>query len=174
MNMKKIINIFSFVSVIAVLLLCLGVPFLLGNDRRNEFISLCYMGVVMIFAIPLLFRSFSLAYNKDKIKPQIWLIIYGIAVLVYVVIAINFGFVDMTRDLPLAIRKEFSQIGGSAQTIKITKSTQTIIVQGVKFSLSRDSFESPAASDSYQFVYLPNSKYVIDIIDDNGISLLKN
>ena len=77
--MKKIITILIIISIIAI-----GLMILLPDT---------YTWVLFPFAIPLVFGPWSLAAKRDKFQPKTWLIIYGIAVAVYLVLlalAVNF------------------------------------------------------------------------------------
>jgi len=78
-KMKKVITILIIMSIVAV---CLMI-----------FLPESYTWVLFPFAIPLVLGPVSLAVKRDKIKPKIWLIIYGIAVVVYLIlmsVAIHF------------------------------------------------------------------------------------
>ena len=57
--------------------------------------------------------------------------------------------------------------------INSNNSVQVVEVKGVRFDLPKDTYNSVNADDEYTFIYLPNSKYVIDVLDVNGFSLLK-
>ena len=139
-----------------------------------SFLFLCTMGILFPFVIPLLLGWFSLAVNKDKIKTKIWLTIYGCALLVYVVIVINFGFVNMIKDLPLVIREDYSQINGAVQTIENNQETRIFEIEGITFSIKNDSLENDIKpNENYTIIYLPNSKQVIDIIDGDGESQIR-
>jgi len=170
--MKKLINTLSIISVIAVLLLVLTAILWDGKNPRMSFMFSCSAGVLFVFAIPLVLGWFSLAVNKDKMNPKVWLAIYSAAILVYLVIAISLGFIGMIKDLPLAIREEYSRISGSAQIVMSNNSSQVVKVQGIQFDLPKDLFNVVTASEEYTLFYLPNSKYVIDIINGTKTSLI--
>lgn len=170
---KKLVNILSMISVLAVLLLCIGYFFFLEINPRIAFITSWFMGIITIFAIPLFFKTLSLAYNKDRIKPLVWLIIDAIATVLYIVIIITLGFVDTTLDLPLAIREEYTTIEGVPENILFTESNQKYYVNGIKFQMDCGDFNTVKKESSYLFIYLPNSNYIIDIKNVDGISLQK-
>ena len=169
--MKKIVNIFSIISLIAVLSLVLIEILWNGKSQRMSFIFLWSAGVLFVFVIPLVFRSFSLVAKMDKINPKTWLVIYGCAVLVYIVIAVMLGFINMTRDLPLAIREDYVSVEGEARVLD--EKSNKIIVASQEFTLENGKFNKAKPNESYRIIYLPNSKYVIDVINENGKSLLK-
>lgn len=170
--MKKAINILSF-SSIAVIFLLMFLDGVWGNkDQRMNFILWSQL-VLLPFAIPIMFGWFSLAVNKEKIKPKIWLIIYGCALAGYITIIVNFGFIDMTKDLPLAIREDFSQVSGVAQVIEETGSAQTIEVSGITLDLPKNTCHKISANEEYIITYLPNSMCIIEIIGEEGKSFMK-
>ena len=136
-----------------------------GKSPKMSFLFLWSAGILFVFAIPLVLGWFSLAVNREKMKPEIWMTIYGCAILLYVVVAINLGFISMTKDLPSALQGEFAQISGSVQIVKNTDSTQTVKVNGIQFEIPKNAFKAVNANAEYIFIYLPNSRYVIDIIN---------
>jgi hypothetical protein len=174
LNVKKLNNISIIVSIIALILIIIIEALYGDKGQRLSFISLWIETILFIFVIPLLFGCLSLAFNKDKINPKLWLLIYGCAIILYAVIQINFGFINITKDLPLAIRENYSVISGSVQIIESNESTQIIEVGGIQFDLPNDTFSPISAYDEYTVRYLPNSKYVINIIDKTEVSLIKH
>ena len=70
--MRKVVSVLIIISIIAIVLMLLLPEY--------------YTWVLFPFAIPLVLGPLSLAVNKDKFKPKTWLIIYGIAVVVYLVL----------------------------------------------------------------------------------------
>jgi len=87
--MKKVITILIVISIVAVVLLIFF--FVYYNGKPPAKLEL----VLIPFAIPLFFRSLSLAANRDKFQPKTWLIIYGILAFVYIIgltTSVLFGF----------------------------------------------------------------------------------
>ena len=171
--MKKLISILSVLSIIAVISLVIAAIILNGKNPRSTFFFEWIASVLIGFSIPLLFGWFSLSVNKDKLKPHLWLAIYSVAMCAYIVIILLFGIIGRTADLPAAFREEFSQIEGSVRIINSNNSIQSIEVKGIRFDLPKDTYNSVNTDVEYTFVYLPKSKYVIDIIDISGCSMLK-
>jgi len=169
---KKAINVLSISSVVVVVLLIVLGAILSNKDQRMGFILLWSDFVLFFFAIPIVFGWFSLAFNKDRIKPKVWFIIYGVALIGYIVILLNIGFIGMTKDLPLAIQEDYSQISGKVQIISNIEATRTVEVKGITFIIQKDTFNVISSDENYTFIYLPNSNSIIDIIDKNGKSLL--
>ena len=52
-------------------------------------------------------------------------------------------------------------------------SSYIFYIANQEFILSRDNFKAVNRNEVYRIIYLPNSKYVIDVIDENGRSLLR-
>ena len=169
--MKKAINILNIVSLIAIIPACALVPFFLSGDPRTSFIGLWFFWVLFLPLIPLIPRGFSLSNNKDKISPKIWLTIYAVMVTIYVVSSLFLGIIGHTRDLPAAFRKEYVSVEGEARVLD--EKSNKIIVAGQEFTLDNGKFNKAKSSENYRVIYLPNSKYVIDIINDDGKTLLK-
>ena len=83
-KMKRVITILIVISIIAI-----GLMLFLPDN---------YTWTLLPFAIPLMLGPFSLAVKRDKIQPKTWLIIYGIAVAVYLVVTIT----SYNFDIPFA------------------------------------------------------------------------
>ena len=94
-------------------------------------------------------------------------------VVLYIAGSLHFGFLDHTRDLSLAFREKYVSIEGEVLNLNFTNSTQKVRVANQEFSLKRNTFNDVNRNNIYRIVYLPNSKYVIDVIDEDGSSLLK-
>ena len=171
--MKKLVNILSVVSIFAVILGCALLPFLLGRDQRISFISLWFLSILLLLAVPFLLGALSLACNKDKFSPKAWLAIYSVIVVLYIIGAMHFGFLDYTHDLPMAFRKDYISIEGEAQIISATRYNQVIRIANYEFILSKNVFIEISRNSGYKLYYLPNSKYVVNVISEDGQSLLK-
>ena len=171
--MKKLINTLSALSIIAVISLVVIAIILTGKNPRSTFLFEWIASILFAFSIPLLLGWFSLAVKRNKIEPHIWLAIYSVALCAYLVVILILGFIGRTADLPAVIREDFSRINGSARIVKSNNSVQTIEVKGITFDLPKDTYTLVNADVEYTFVYLPQSKYVIDVVDEYGRSLLK-
>jgi hypothetical protein len=170
-DMKKVINLLSLLSIAAIIMVVILGIYANNGDMYTRFI-VDWLGLpLLLLAFPLFGRLISLAYNRDRIPPPIWLGIYS-AILVFFIIISIAEFRDFTHDLPMALRKENISIEGEIKIIESTKSTQTIEISGKMFSLPKDTFREVTNSVKYIVFYLPRSKYVIDIVDEIGVSLL--
>jgi hypothetical protein len=126
------------------------------------------------FAVPSLSYGF-LMIRSDKWKSRTWLIVCLVALGGGVIILLYVGIIKMTADLPFAIREEYVQISGSSQIVKYTDNFLKVKVDEIEFKIPHNYFRTKPFDDSmeYTIIYLPNSKYVIDVIDENGNSILK-
>ena len=172
--MKKAVNILSVSSIVVVFLLIFLDATWGNKGQRMSFILLWTQFVLFAFAIPIMFGWFSLVFYKDKIKPKIWLLIYGCALAGYIAMIVNVGFIEMTKDLPLAIREDFSQISGVVQIIGETGSAQTVEISGITLDLSKYTCHKINANEEYVITYLPNSMRIIEIKNEEGKSFMKN
>lgn len=170
---KTIIKVINYISLGAILPTLAILPLYIGKDRRNEFLFFCLLAILMLFLLPLVFRSLSLFNMKDKIPPDIWLIAYSVIVVLYVVILFSTGFSQYIRDFPSAVKEKFISIEGEAHILKVSNAKVSIRVQDVEFVLDDKSFNPIRSNITYKIIFLQNSKYVINVIDDEGHSMLK-
>jgi glucan phosphoethanolaminetransferase (alkaline phosphatase superfamily) len=171
--MKTMINALSIISVVATVLGVLLLMLMSGADQRMSFIWGWFLGITFLFVLPLFGRAISLVNYRDKISPQKWIIIYSILVVLYIIGAIGFGFINHTRDLPMAIRRDFSTIEGEVQIVRNNDSSQRVRVFNQEFDLNRQYFYDVSRNNAYRIIYLPNSRHVIDVIAEDSRSLLR-
>jgi len=57
--------------------------------------------------------------------------------------------------------------------MKITKSELRIITNDEQLCVVKDAFEPIEIGEKYTFFYLPRTKWVMDVIDENDVSLMK-
>jgi len=171
--MKKIINILSIISVAAVVFGVLLLIFMSGADKRMSFVLEWFLGIIFLLVLPLFGRAISLVNYKDRLLPQKWLTIYSILVVLYVLGAISFGFINHTRDLPMALRGEYVYIESEVQIVQSNNSNQRIRVFNHEFDLNSRYFYDIGRNNTYRIVYFPNSKRVIDVFTADGRSLLR-
>ena len=176
--MKRAVNLLSLISLIAIIagtiLLIAG-----GNsDRYVRFISDWFMVPLLFLAIPLLGHSLSLAFNKDKIKPQMWLAIYG-AMMFALLILLVFSWDSVskqTMDLSYAFSKEHMTVAGEATNVRYSggkTASQLFTIDNENFEITRSVFLDVKDGEIYTIKYLPNTKFIIDVLDENSSSLLK-
>jgi len=99
-------------------------------------------------------------------------LIGNICIIVITYYTLGFGYLDQTRDLPIAFRKNAVAIEGEVYNLKTTSSTQEFSVENEVFIVNKDYFIEVRSENIYEVFYLPNSKHVINVIDNNGNSLL--
>lgn len=176
--MKIFINSLCVISAISVIIMT--VLFTIGiliNNQYIRFLTNWFFNPFLFLSIPLLGRSFSLFYFKDRIKPITWLLIYGFIFLTLVsIIIIDWSnFKKSAMDVSYAINRKAENLGGKVTYTDIVGNKnkyQLIIISGIKFEVDRKNFSYINYGEEFNITYLPHSKYVIDIVDKNGYSLL--
>jgi len=173
--MKKI-NIILFILSIIILFVVLYLHLVWLNDdsRRSNFI----INLIWIIFFPLYLPIFgkNIFYQLTILKPRIWLKIHVVVTLIWILLHVfAFSFIKKAMDLPICISRNYSAIIMTVRSITEEKNSQTIKMGINKFELDSKYFFPVTQNVTYQIVYLPNSKYVIDIIDiETNHSLLKN
>jgi Ca2+/Na+ antiporter len=76
-------------------------------------------------------------------------------------------------DIPAVINKDYETIMNPADYLDKSQTELTFIVKGKMFTVLSKDFKDVSKGNVYTVVYLPNCDYVIDILDENGKSLLK-
>ena len=170
--MKKAIDILSIISVISVLAMSILYLSTRNSDLYIQFIVDWFLVPLGFLVIPLLGWTFSLFYNRNKLPPKVWLSIYTV-IFILLIPTVGFGYIEQTRDLSAAFRKSPVSIEGEVQNLSRTKSGQEFSISNHEFSLNRDNFIEVSRNKVYRIFYLQNSKYIVNIIDETGNSLLK-
>lgn len=171
--MKKATISLLIISVIALIfMLLLRYAWLDDGNRRADFILEWFLIILLPLLFPLIGKSITIHLAIEK--PRTWLLIHGGAVLIWIFVQIfAFSFIEKTMDLSLCINRNFSTATITVQSVSSDKKTQTIKTNRDTFELKRNDFNSVIQSETYQIIYLPNSMYVIDIIDEDGKSIRK-
>ena len=172
--MKKLSIVLLIISIITLIIIFLMV-FAWGNDgsRRSYFLLQWSLICLFPFIIPLM--GGNMLYHLIIKNPRIWFKVYGVIVLVWILVQVLvFSFIEKTMDLPLCINRNYSTTTITVQTVSTNKNTQTIQAGRNMFKLESKEFNPVTRGKAYRITYLPNIKYVIDIVDDDtGNSLLK-
>ena len=176
--MKKAVNVLSLISLVSVL--TVAIFLVIGNNSNQyiKFISDWLIVPMMFLALPLLGHTLSLAVNKDKIKPQIWLAVYGGMIFaLLIVLVLSWDSVSShTKDLSYAIRKEHVSVTGEAKNVRYSggrTTSQLCTIDNLNFVIARSTFLDVTEGKTYTIAYFPNTKFMIDMLDENGTSLLK-
>jgi hypothetical protein len=110
----------------------------------------------------------------DKAEPR-----KAVTYLVYLVIVLipfTFTFWTQFEDIPTALRGNYYKLSGNARFVDYIDTTLYLHMdqggQDTRFKTTSFYFQNIIEGQTYTVVYLPNSQYVIDILDANGISLL--
>ena len=143
------------------------------GSRRSSFITKWLVCILAPLIFPLVGKSISIAFVRTK--PFIWLIVHGTATLVWIVVqSFAFSLIENTMDLSLCINRQYSMTTTTVQTVSADKNKQIIRTGIGDFRLENTDFHNATRDGAYRITYLPNSKYVIDVVDeDTGYSLLR-
>ena len=139
----------------------------------------------MVLAVPAFDRPLIRVklWKKPDYRPdtllKLYLVIAGVFILLIAIIPIQ--FVDHISDLPNLISKNYSQTNPTdIRTVEkhySTKGPHELSIttnNGTQLRMVQDAFEPINADEKYTFFYLSRTKWVMDIIDENGVSILKN
>ena len=170
--MKKLIKIFCIISAFVFVLLMIAGIMLGGKDLRSHFLLENILCLSVPFAIPAVSRLI-LIPTSNKFSPRVWVIKYCIILSIFLIFIIANENYKTVGDFPSLIKEEYSEITGSLQENLSANNYREICISGVELKIVKNSIYSLSSNVEYKFVYLPNSKHVIDVIDENGNSLLK-
>ena len=172
--MKKIGIVLLIVSIIALfVLLYMQLAWWNDGSRRASFMMEWSWFFLFPLILPIMGRNISIRLAIEK--PRIWVMIQGAIALIWILVQVfAFSFIERTMDLQLCINRNYSAITVTAQTVSSSKNAQTVVVGEDTFKLKNKNFYSVTQGETYKIIYLPNSKYVIEMIsEDTGHSLLK-
>jgi len=171
--MKKTGIVLMIISVIAlIILLYMQLTWWNDGSRRANFIIEWSWFFLVPLALPLIGKSITI--HLTMLKTRIWVIIHLSVTLIWIFAQVFvYSFIERTMDLSLCINRNYSTTTITVQTVSTNRHTQTITTGRNTFRLETKDFHTVTRSETYQITYLPNSKYVINIIDENGKSLLK-
>ena len=181
--MEKIIKALRIIAYVSIALLIIVFIILELNKENPKLIFYfdCTIPLLILFAIPSLDRPFfSVEKFKIDIQPKTWLKIYSAVTSIYLLILIiPLSYFNNILDIPCLFNKNYLQINdGAIANMKISYGKNlgdeiTITTNGKTLRAVVDAFIPIDAKSKYTFIYLPHSKWIVDIVDENGISLLK-
>ena len=173
-GMKKSINIICIVSIIVlVIVIIFGIISEVNGDLRSKFLFRCMFIIFLPFAHPAL-SGLWLINKRIQWKPKTWLIVYLITSGILFVIATTIGNAfEHMADLPSAIREDYSEATVMFVRRIDTSVESKIIAVGRELHIKEGHFDLLEANTEYTIYYLPHIKWVMDIVDENGASLLK-
>ena len=172
--LKKRVKTLIIISIAGLVILIVLNSVFDNKGPREEFLGSWFTMILAVFIIPLMFEGCSLAANVFDLKPKTWLTIYICAVVVYAIIVIKLGFINMTKDLSLAIKEDYSVISGKVIVSVFIAGNQTIEIGDSQFVIPEKYFEVVNRKEEYTIYYLPNCKTVIEVINNKeNISLRK-
>ena len=178
MDKKHVIKIINVLCIIAWIAIAIGVVVIIavqiGVTPRLEFLSKSILlPILILLAVPTFGKGISLIKNKRRIEPRIWLIAYSTLMSICLVLMIIVGVFSNMKDLPILLNENYSKINYSFEHDVNMNIESDIRVQGIALQITRKSFNQIIAGKEYTFYYLPNSKVVIDIVDEKGVTLLR-
>jgi len=144
--------------------------------------------IILILTIPFVLDIFTcliddknsrFAYKKIAITPRAWLTIYSLVLGVSIVLTLIVNQKHIL-DLPHILNDEYSQTPGA--NIRITSKIDSkslerelrIVIERTEYRVIEKAFRQINTEDKYTFYYLPHTKWVVDIVDEEGLSLLMN
>ena len=171
-----------------------------GREPSQGFLFECTTPILLILGIPAFERSYNSILdlgkkNRDEkeINLNLRLVLYPIiaVAIIAVMIIIPYSYINTISDLPNLINKDYSQIShASIETLDIDagpKSPTLLHIttdDGTKLKIIDKAFDRiqfyrdktsdrMTSDEKYTFFYLPHTGWVMDIVDENNISLLK-
>ena len=186
---KKLVKTLQIMGMLS--LVPMGILMILtldGNEPSDTFLFCCFFPVLLILCIPSFERSYriwDLAKSRKEEKVvnlNLRLVLYPIVAcaIIIVIVLLPFSYSNTISDLPNLISKDYEQINES--TLELFKKeygprtpTTIFIVTdtGTQLQMLGNSFEPINTDEKYTFYYLPNTGWVMDIVDEDGLSLLK-
>jgi hypothetical protein len=178
----KILHIIAYVSIAIVAILLLLT--MRGGYPSSTFLFNCIIPILVLLAIPSFDKPFfKLKKNKyfDS-KPNVLLLFYTVIASVWIIVLIiPLSYSNYISDLPNLINENYSQTGQvNIQKIERYDNTKNpnqlhiVTNSGTQLWIIENAFESIYIDEKYTFIYLTQTKWVMDIIDENNSSLLKN
>jgi len=183
---KKLLKILRIIAYISIALI--GILLFMTINSKNPssaFLLYCFFPILGLLAIPSFDRPFfrAKAFRNPEIKPNVLLWIYTIAAIgiIIIITIIPFSYSDYISDLPNLISKNYSQI--SHADIRAAKEyyssrgpseLRILTDDGEQLRIIEDAFKTIHANEKYTFFYLPRTKWVMDILDENNVSLLRS
>lgn len=178
----KTLRIIAYISVAAVIILMVWM--LNSKAPYTIFLFWCIFPILILVAIPTFDRPF-FSFGGSRFKPEVLLWIYPIIAGIVIALMIGFSYFKLVSDLPNLVDRNFSQLNQvNIQTIKdfgiLGPSSispwelQITTDNGTQLQALEGAFKPINPDKKYTFYYLPRTKWVMNIVDENGDSLLRN
>jgi hypothetical protein len=186
MNKKKIVKILRIIAYISIALVCVLIVLTWNDDYPSStFLFNTIFPILVFLAIPSFDQPFFRLkwFRQLEISPRVLLRVYPIIASVYIVIMtiIPFSLTDHISDLRNLINRDYSKIDQTGIDVLkdyySTSSPQEIHIisdNGTQLRILEDAFEIINTDEKYTFFYLPRTGWVMNIVDEYGVSLLKN
>ena len=183
---KKLVKILRIIAYISIAIWC--ILFFYTRDGENPssiFLFYSLSPILGLLSIPSFDRPFLSVktFRNSEIKSNVLLWIYTIAAIgiIIIITIIPFSYSDYISDLPNLISKNYSQISHEdIRTVKEYLSSKgpnglrILADDGTQLRVVEDAFKPIHVGEKYTFLYLPRTKWVMDILDENNVSLLRS
>ncbi|MCL2638348.1 MAG: hypothetical protein FWD48_08245 [Oscillospiraceae bacterium] len=171
--MKKTVDVLYILAWIISPLLF--IPLAIGMSIGRPVLALVSSWLMFIF-FPISFSGLGFYYPalRKTINPKITLTIYAVMTLIWYSVGIfAFNMIEMTADMTHIISGNRHEVSGNPPKNIYNYSVETIKIQGVEVNIEGKYFQNLSVDNEYTFFYLPNTGFVVDIVDENGNSILK-
>jgi hypothetical protein len=121
--------------------------------------------------VPVISRGILFPFTKE-LNPRVWFITYFLTLSLFLIPTIIVKG-NVMVDLPSLITKEYSETNGVLETDIYIDSDRIIYINGIELKIVEGTLYYLESNVEYTFAYLPYSKYVIDIFDERGNSLME-
>jgi len=177
---RRVLYIIAYSAIAVSLVLLLF--YAKNRTPQSMFLFNCILPVVFFLGIPAFDSPYSLLglWRKDgkksELSPELWLIIYSLLLclsIVFLVSSRSYFF-----DLPQLLGGSYSQT--NVTSIRVVDSRYSkihgvelcVVADRERFYIQRDCFAPLSDNEEYTLYYLNHTKWVTDIKNEKGVSLL--
>ena len=180
--MQKLIKVLHVTAYSAIAVgVILFLLFINNKTPQSIFLFNCIFPVLLLLAIPSFDRPFFRLkiVKRFEIEPRVYLLICSI-LLSACLIGLTITFKNYILDFPHLVNRNYAQASDASISIvdrqhdRITGLKLSIIANKEKLYVAEDAFAPIKDDETYTIYYLPRTKWVMGIYDENGTSLLKN
>lgn len=136
----------------------------------SQIVLLAFLPVVIIYV----WTEKVVAWmNIDsKVLDAIALVLRILAIIMFILFA-GSRILSMCRDIPYAATSNYYQVQGKPMRVATNSGARSklyVAVNGIRFNVGAKTLEKINRNTSYNITYLPHSKYVISIRQDNRVA----
>lgn len=169
-KLKKWVNFLSVLSLVMLLPDLVCIIIVDACNAKLTYVAYVVLCISIVFSAPLMGRATSLLFKRKIMKPKKWLLLDSILMVVVFSFFCFAGFGKMLLDVPAFVTSQVQTATGLLEEIN-QGSPRKFAINNTEVQIDYHKFSAIDDSDQYTVVYLPNSKYVLDIVDDTGRSL---